>query len=86
MKLQEGINRIFPAERDIPEDYRLPEPVEMTAFLLNGELLHWDGPMQEVFSPVCLRHGVSCPGNDRPVSCHGRRGCTCCTERCGGSI
>ncbi|WP_243369644.1 NADP-dependent glyceraldehyde-3-phosphate dehydrogenase [Geotalea sp. SG265] len=55
MVLQESMAGLFPAEADIPAAYGLPEPVEMDRFLLNGELRHWEGPMQEVYSPVCVR-------------------------------
>jgi glyceraldehyde-3-phosphate dehydrogenase (NADP+) len=49
---------MFPAEADIPAAYGLSEPVEMNRFLLNGELRRWEGPMQEVVSPVCIRQGA----------------------------
>lgn len=55
--MKEQIRRLFPAEGEIPASYDLAEPVEMNTFLLNGELRRWDGPMQEVFSPICMRHG-----------------------------
>lgn len=58
MSLQEGMTGLFPAEAEIPVNYRLSEPVEMNRFLLNGELRRWEGPMQEVFSPVCVRNGA----------------------------
>lgn len=54
----QGMSGLFPAEADIPAAYGLPEPVEMNRFLLNGELRRWDGPMQEVVSPVCIRQGA----------------------------
>lgn len=56
--MQEGMTGLFPAEAEIPVNYRLSEPVEMNRFLLNGELRRWEGPMQEVFSPVCVRNGT----------------------------
>ncbi|MBW1739910.1 MAG: NADP-dependent glyceraldehyde-3-phosphate dehydrogenase [Deltaproteobacteria bacterium] len=46
---------IFPEESQIPEKYRLNTRIEQKIFLVNGESRKWDGPVQEVFSPVCIR-------------------------------
>ncbi len=54
MNNQQKIVSLFPAESNIPEEFRIPEPLEQTQFLVNGEIHHWDGPVQDVFSPVCL--------------------------------
>ncbi len=43
-----------PAEADVPESCRV-SPVEQTEYLVGGELRPWDGPSQEVLSPICLR-------------------------------
>ena len=45
----------FPDETQIPEQFRLDGPVVCDRVLVNGELRHWDGPMREVLSPVCMR-------------------------------
>lgn len=45
----------FPALNQIPERFRTGEPVFQQDYLINGELLRWDGPYQEVYSPVCIR-------------------------------
>ena len=42
----------FPGERDLPPGVALPGPVEQREYLVGGELRHWDGPMQDVVSPV----------------------------------
>ena len=42
----------FPGERDLPPGVGLPGPVEQREYLMGGELRRWDGPMQEVLSPV----------------------------------
>lgn len=47
------IDAIFPKKEDIPAEFRLPKPVEQREYLVDGELRRWDGPMQEVLSPVC---------------------------------
>jgi glyceraldehyde-3-phosphate dehydrogenase (NADP+) len=45
----------FPAFDQIPEKYRMNEPVFQRDYLINGEILSWDGPGQQVYSPVCIR-------------------------------
>ncbi|AWH86452.1 NADP-dependent glyceraldehyde-3-phosphate dehydrogenase [Flavobacterium album] len=44
---------IFVAENQIPEEFQLPE-LHQKEYLLNGEIVHWDGPVNEVWSPVCI--------------------------------
>jgi glyceraldehyde-3-phosphate dehydrogenase (NADP+) len=60
MATLEQIQSIFPDEAAIPDVHRLDGPVRQTEYLINGELHHWDGPAQDVLSPVCVRtaHGV----------------------------
>jgi len=53
--IQNKISSIFPFERDIPEEFRLRQQVNQKEYLVNGELRLWDGPVQEVLSPVCVR-------------------------------
>jgi len=45
----------FPSIDQIPERFRLNEPVFQSDYLINGELLSWNGPYQKVFSPVCIQ-------------------------------
>ena len=56
----EQIQSIFPDESSIPEAYRLNAPVEQTEYLINGELLHWSGPVLDVYSPVCVQSENGC--------------------------
>jgi glyceraldehyde-3-phosphate dehydrogenase (NADP+) len=55
MSIEERISEIFPFAENIPEDFRLTEPVEQNEYLINGELKVWSGAMQEVYSPVFLK-------------------------------
>ncbi len=55
MTLAEHVAGIFPASDEIPAMHRLPAPVELRAYLAGGVLHPFAGPVQEVFSPVCLR-------------------------------
>ena len=54
MKIGEKIRTIFPEDKDIPERCLLKTPIKQDVYLVNGELRHWDGPTQEVLSPVCV--------------------------------
>ncbi|MDP9534689.1 NADP-dependent glyceraldehyde-3-phosphate dehydrogenase [Pseudomonas protegens] len=48
------LNNLFPAAADIPEAYRLPDPVEQRDYLVDGELRTWNGPLAQVRSPIYL--------------------------------
>jgi glyceraldehyde-3-phosphate dehydrogenase (NADP+) len=48
------IDSLFPTLDSIPPDVRLVTPLQQDAYLVNGELRRWTGPMQDVFSPVCI--------------------------------
>ncbi len=50
-----SVTDIFPEENAIPEQYRLGAPIEQREFLINGELRTWDGKLNPVVSPVCVR-------------------------------
>lgn len=54
MSNQRDLTALFPTIQDIPGNYDIPE-VNQTEYLVNGELRQWDGPFQEVSSPVCIR-------------------------------
>lgn len=49
------LTALFPAEAEIPEEFQIKELIVQTEYLANGELRFWQGPVQEVFSPVCIR-------------------------------
>lgn len=57
MKTSEKLNHLFPSENDIPEAFRLRELVEQKEYLIDGELLTWEGEMSEVLSPICINDG-----------------------------
>jgi glyceraldehyde-3-phosphate dehydrogenase (NADP+) len=52
---EEAIASLFSDECRIPAEHRHEEPVIQKEYLINGELRMWEGPMQEVLSPVCVR-------------------------------
>ena len=50
-----SLEAVFPGRDDLPEDVRCPAPCYQHEYLIGGEIRHWEGPMQEVRSPVCYR-------------------------------
>jgi glyceraldehyde-3-phosphate dehydrogenase (NADP+) len=54
MDISKKLTSIFPRQDTIPAEFSLEAQVDQHEYLVNGELRHWDGPMQEVLSPVCL--------------------------------
>ena len=58
MDVQEKIGALFPAESDIPAEFQIAEPIIQEVYLVNGELKPWDGPWQEVYSPVQVTDGA----------------------------
>lgn len=51
----EQLKTLFPDENNLPVEFQITEPICQTEYLVNGELLFWDGPSQEVFSPICIK-------------------------------
>lgn len=48
-------HNFFPALNDIPENMLLPNALEQREYLVNGELITWNGNVQDVYSPVCIK-------------------------------
>ena len=57
MKLATSIERLFPSENEIPGAFRLPKPLEQREYLVDGKIRSWDGPVQDVLSPICVDAG-----------------------------
>ena len=55
MTIATDLRNLFPMENEIPAEFRISDPICQREFLINGELREWNGPTQEVFSPVYLR-------------------------------
>lgn len=45
---------LFPGQDALPPQCALGGPVVQREYLCNGALMVWDGPLQEVFSPICI--------------------------------
>jgi len=54
MSVDAKIAKLFCTLEEIPSEFRLSETLNQNEYLLNGNLLEWSGPVQEVLSPVCL--------------------------------
>lgn len=52
------ITSLFPRRHDIPAEFALPE-ITQNRYLVNGEVRSWQGNMESVFSPVCVRDSDS---------------------------
>ncbi|HBE79874.1 MAG TPA: NADP-dependent glyceraldehyde-3-phosphate dehydrogenase, partial [Firmicutes bacterium] len=55
MTIPADLQALFLNENEIPAEFQIKAPVCQSEFLINGELREWDGPAQEVFSPVYLQ-------------------------------
>ncbi len=54
---EQSITALFPEDEQIPEQYRINVPIRQNLYLIDGELRRWDGPMQQVLSPVRIKAG-----------------------------
>lgn len=52
------LDALFPTASQIPEAWRLTEPLEQRDYLVGGELRRWEGPLAMVRSPVWLKEGA----------------------------
>jgi glyceraldehyde-3-phosphate dehydrogenase (NADP+) len=52
MRLVEKIQNVFPQAGEIPQRLLEDMPCVQTGYLVDGEIRTWDGPRQEVLSPV----------------------------------
>jgi glyceraldehyde-3-phosphate dehydrogenase (NADP+) len=56
MSLREKIEGVFPRLSQIPSELVQDIPLTQTGYLINGEIRQWNGPQQEVLSPVLVSH------------------------------
>ena len=54
MTFQEQLDHLIIEKQAIPEAFALPELINQRSYLSDGELVTWDGPTHEVFSPICM--------------------------------
>jgi len=51
------IMNVFESAPAAPENMNIQHELEQKVYLVGGELKTWDGPVQDVFSPVCVKQG-----------------------------
>lgn len=54
----QSMKNLFPDENQIPEQYRITSPIRQNYYLIDGKLRPWEGPLQEVLSPVRITSGA----------------------------
>jgi glyceraldehyde-3-phosphate dehydrogenase (NADP+) len=52
----QNLKSVFPAASDIPQEWAV-SPLDQRDYLIGGSLRAWNGPCQEVFSPICVQEG-----------------------------
>lgn len=52
---EEQLNDLFPAEADIPEEFRLRAELHQRQYLSDGEMKTWNGDVHTVLSPICIK-------------------------------
>jgi glyceraldehyde-3-phosphate dehydrogenase (NADP+) len=55
----QSIARIFPVDEMIPASFRIDSPLEQRQYLCDGSIKEWNGPQQEVLSPICEAIGCT---------------------------
>lgn len=51
----EKINSLFPEEWQLPEYYQNWKSLKQDYYLIDGELRHWKGALQKVYSPILIK-------------------------------
>jgi len=54
MSFEDQLKSLFVEESQVPAEYRLDGELHQREYLSNGEMKKWDGPVCEVFSPICF--------------------------------
>ena len=55
MDFNQQLENIFVEANDVPAEFALPCEIHQREYLSNGEMKQWNGPVHEVYSPVCIR-------------------------------
>jgi len=51
------IKNVFESASPAPENMDIKTELEQKVYLVGGELVQWNGEVQDVFSPVCIKQG-----------------------------
>jgi glyceraldehyde-3-phosphate dehydrogenase (NADP+) len=55
--MRDQFSSLFPEEKDIPEQFRMEGELHQREILINGEMLPWNGKVNQVLSPVYIKKG-----------------------------
>jgi len=55
MDFKTTLENLFVEAKDVPAEFSLPSEVHQREYLSNGVMKQWDGPVHEVFSPICIK-------------------------------
>jgi glyceraldehyde-3-phosphate dehydrogenase (NADP+) len=55
MDILRMVQNIFPRQEDIPAELWTGLPMPQEGYLSNGRVHQWTGPMQTVYSPICIQ-------------------------------
>jgi acyl-CoA reductase-like NAD-dependent aldehyde dehydrogenase len=53
--LTQQLAKLFPQESEIPLENRLDHPIHQREMLIDGEMIPWEGTVQDVYSPVYVQ-------------------------------
>lgn len=56
--MSQKLNSIFPEATSIPKQVQIPTYIEQREYLVDGQMLTWNGELSPVASPVCLKEGT----------------------------
>lgn len=51
---QNKLAGVFPSADEIPSTHAFSSPIEQREYLVNGEIKKWNGPTEDVYSPICI--------------------------------
>ncbi|MBS1576874.1 MAG: NADP-dependent glyceraldehyde-3-phosphate dehydrogenase [Bacteroidetes bacterium] len=55
MNFKSELEKIFVAEENIPDEFKLISEIHQEEYLSDGNMLKWEGKVHEVYSPICIR-------------------------------
>jgi len=55
MDFKTTLENLFVEAKDVPAEFSLPSEVHQREYLSNGVMKQWNGPVHEVFSPICIK-------------------------------
>ena len=57
IKTTDHLKSLYPAPSEIPDEFRVDATAYESLYLIDGKLQKWEGPFNDVISPVAIRNG-----------------------------